>query len=450
MERTPEHADARPNDPHASATAVPVGLRIAASWIWRLLVIGAGILALGYLVRYFSGLAIPLAVAILLAALLSPPKSWLVRRGVPKGIAVALTVVVGLAVVLGVLTGVVAQMTSQGATLANSAQNGLLQLMTWLSEGPLQLAPDQVQAVTDDLISQIPAKLREWSGQIVGVAAGLGSGVASFFAGTFTAMFALIFFLASGRRLWAAVVRIVPAPARPAVDRGATRGWKSLMDYVRTTVLVAAVDSIGILIGALALQIPMAGAIAALTFVGGFIPIVGAFVAGVIGVLIALVTKGWVAALIFLGVVLLVQQVEGNVLQPFLMGKAVSLHPLVILLGISVGVTLGGIAGAVVVVPVLAFMKAFIDSISQREWLALVPSPDLRLSRQDILASNALGGGSATSLHLQLDPDNATTADPTSLRVEPVSVVDAPDGDDETGNEAENEAQKDKGASSNP
>lgn len=446
MERTPGDADARPYDPAVPATAVPPGLRIAASWTWRLLLIGVGIVAFGYVMRYFSGLTIPLAVAILLAALLSPPKSWLMRRGVPKGLAVAVTVVVGLALVLGVLTGVVAQMTSQGSTLASSAQNGLLQLMTWLSEGPLQLAPDQVQAVTNDLISQIPTKLREWSGQIVGVAAGLGSGVASFFAGTFTALFALIFFLSSGRKLWAAMARVVPAAARPAVDRGATRGWQSLMDYVRTTVIVAAVDSIGILIGALALQIPMAGAIAALTFVGGFVPIVGAFVAGVIGVLIALVTKGWVAALIFLGVVLLVQQVEGNVLQPFLMGKAVSLHPLAILLGISLGVTLGGIAGAVIAVPILAFTKAFIDSISQREWLALVPSPDLRLSRQDILASNAMGGGTDTSLQLQLDPDNKTTAEPTSLRVEPVSVVEEPDVDDG----AREEAERDKGASTNP
>ena len=428
MEPNSEQTAGQPQDGSAAPEpAVPAGITIAASWTWRLLLIGFGIVVVGYLFRYFSGLTIPLAVAVLLAALLTPPKSWLVRRGMNKALASALTLVIGLALVAGVLTGIVVQVVSQGSTLGTSAQNGLLQLVAWLSEGPLQLAPDQVQGALNDLFAQIPSKLQEWSGQIVGVAAGLGTGVASFFAGIFTALFALFFFLYSGRTLWAACVRMIPARARPAVDRGGTSGWKSLMDYVRTTVIVAAVDAVGILIGALALQVPMAGAIAALTFLGAFVPIVGAFVAGVIGVLIALVTKGWVAAAILLGVVVLVQQLEGNVLQPFLMGKAVSLHPLAILLGISIGVTLGGIAGAVVAVPVLAFVKAFGDSLAHREWLALAPAQDLRLTRADTAASNAIGGGTAATLALQLNPSNASTADLTNLRVGPVSSAEASD-----------------------
>ncbi|SDB79945.1 Predicted PurR-regulated permease PerM [Raineyella antarctica] len=416
-------------EPTGSAAAVPAGIRVAASWTWRLLLIGVGVVVVGYVFRYFSGLAIPLAVAVLLAALLAAPKAWLVRHGFNKALASGLTLVVGLALVVGVLTGVVAQMVSEGPKLFTSAQTGLLQLVTWLSEGPLKLAPEQVQGMLNDQFARIPGRLQQWSGQIVGVAAGVGSGVASFFAGMFTALFALFFFLYSGRLLWAAFVRIVPARVRPAVDRGGTVGWKALTGYVRTTVIVAAVDAVGITIGAVALNIPLAGAIGALTFIGAFVPIVGAFVAGVIGVLIALVTKGWVAALILLGVVLAVQQLEGNVLQPFLMGKAVSLHPLAILLGISVGVTLGGIAGAVVAVPVLAFAKAFVDSLTHREWLALAPAPDLRLTTPDIVASNALGGGTEATLALQLDPSNTTTAELTSLRVAPVSTSEAHDAE---------------------
>lgn len=428
MEPNPgQSAEQALDDAVAPEPAVPAGLTIAASWTWRLLLIGLGIVVVGYLLQYFSGLTVPLAVAVLLAALLTPPKAWLVRHGMNKALASALTLVVGLSLVAGVVTGIVAQVVSQGPTLVTSAQSGLIQLVAWLSEGPLKLAPEQVQGALNDLFAQLPGKLQQWSGQIVGVAAGLGSGVASFFAGIFTALFALFFFLYSGRVLWAACVRMIPARARPAVDRGGTSGWKSLMDYVRTTVIVAAVDAVGILIGALALQVPMAGAIAALTFLGAFVPIVGAFVAGVIGVLIALVTKGWVAAAILLGVVVLVQQLEGNVLQPFLMGKAVSLHPLAILLGISIGVTLGGIAGAVVAVPVLAFVKAFGDSLAHREWLALAPATDLRLTRADTAASNAIGGGTAATLALQLDLNNASTADLTSLRVGPVSSAEASD-----------------------
>ncbi len=413
-----------------AAGSVPVGIRIAAAWIWRLLLIGVAIVAIGYVMQYFSGLTIPLAVAVLLAALLTPPKAWLVRRGMPKALASALTLVVGLLLVLGVFTAIIAQIVSQGPTLASSTQAGVLQLIDWLSEGPFQLAPEQVQTGWNDVTRQIPQKLQDWSGQIAGVAAGLGSSVVAFFAGTFTALFALFFFLYNGRVLWSATLRVVPARARAAIDRGVTIGWKSLMDYVRTIIVVAAVDALGVLIGALVLQIPLAGAIAALTFVGAFVPIVGAFVAGAIGVLIALVAKGWVAALILLGVVVLVQQIEGNVLQPFLMGKAVSLHPLAILLGISLGVTLGGIAGAVVAVPILAFLKSSIESLTRREWLALAPAPDLHMSRDDIVASNTMGGGTAATLALQLDRTNRTTADVLVLRVSPVPTEDPDDGGD--------------------
>lgn len=394
-----------------SAASVPGPVRVAASWTWRLLLIGVGIVALGYLLRYFSGLTVPLAVALLLAALLTPTKAWLVRHGVARAVAAALTLVVGLLLVLAVLSGIILQVVGQGPTLVSSSQAGIMQLIAWLSNGPLQLAPEQVQGALGQVTAQIPQRLESWAGQILGVAAGVGSSVASFFAGTFTALFALFFFLYSGRFLWSSCLRIVPKRARPAIDRGATLGWRALMDYVRSTVLVAAVDGMGIMIGALALQVPMAGAIGALTFLAAFVPIVGAVVAGAVGVLIALVTKGWIAALILLGVVILVQQLEGNVLQPFLMGKAVSLHPLAILLGISIGVTLGGIAGAVVAVPVLAFIKAFSDSLGARDWLHLAPAADLRLGPDDVVASNALGGGTEETLRRQLDPDSPTTAD---------------------------------------
>jgi hypothetical protein len=120
---------------------------------------------------------------------------------------------------------------------------------------------------------------------------------------------------------------------------------------------------------------------------------------------------------------------EGNILQPFLMGKAVSLHPLAILLGISLGVTVGGIAGAVVAVPVLAFIKSFTDSVGHREWLALAPAKDLRMTTEEIAASNAIGGGTTATLAMQTDPDNASTAELTDLRVQPVSTVEEPDDD---------------------
>ena len=174
MEPNPgQSAEQALDDAVAPEPAVPAGLTIAASWTWRLLLIGLGIVVVGYLLQYFSGLTVPLAVAVLLAALLTPPKAWLVRHGMNKALASALTLVVGLSLVAGVVTGIVAQVVSQGPTLVTSAQSGLIQLVAWLSEGPLKLAPEQVQGALNDLFAQLPGKLQQWSGQIVGVAAGL-------------------------------------------------------------------------------------------------------------------------------------------------------------------------------------------------------------------------------------------------------------------------------------
>lgn len=412
--------------------AVPYGVRVAAAWIWRLLLVGVGVMAFGYLVSRFSGIAIPLAIALLLTALLLPFKQVLARV-MPSPLATLISLVLGLALVGGALYGIFAQIASESQAMVSSAQLGLEQLMTWLTEGPLDLAPDDVQAEIDAIIAAIPQRIEDISGRILNFAMTLGTQLGSFFTGLFVMLFAMIFFLHDGRNLWSGVLKLTPRAARPAIDTGAMAGWKALMGYVRTTILVAAIDAIGILIGAMVLGVPMAGAIAALTFLGAFIPIVGAVVAGLIGVLIALVTQGWVTALIFLGVVLLVQQIEGNVLQPFLMGKAVSLHPLAILLGISVGVTLGGIVGAVVAVPILAVIKAFTESVANRDWLQATPAEDLHLSEDDIEASNALGGGSESDLATQKSAAAPTTAELAFVR-----------GDEE--DEEDRDAEKDRDA----
>jgi predicted PurR-regulated permease PerM len=148
------------------------------------------------------------------------------------------------------------------------------------------------------------------------------------------------------------------------VDQAALRGWRSLSSYVRATILVALADSIGVLIVALILGVPVAPALAALVFLGAFVPIVGALVSGFVAVLVALVALGWVQALIMLGGLILVMQVEGHVLQPFLLGRAVKLHPLAVVLAIAVGVIAAGIVGALLAVPLLAFTKSFVLSLA--------------------------------------------------------------------------------------
>jgi predicted PurR-regulated permease PerM len=177
-------------------------------------------------------------------------------------------------------------------------------------------------------------------------------------------LFALFYFLYDGRGIFGFVLKFFPIRAREQVDAAARRGWGSLSSFVRATILVAFVDAIGVLIAALIIGVPLAPALAALVFLGAFVPIVGALVAGFIAVLVALVALGWVQALIMLGAIILVQQVEGHVLQPFLLGRAVKLHPLAVILGIAIGIVVGGIVGALIAVPVLAFGKAFVQQLA--------------------------------------------------------------------------------------
>jgi len=199
--------------------------------------------------------------------------------------------------------------------------------------------------------------------ELASVAAKAGVGVGHFLAGFAIALIATFFFLASGDQIWNALLKVVPRHYQVATDRASTRGWESLVAYMRAQVLVALVDAIGILIGALALQLPMAWALFALTFVTAFVPVVGAVLAGPVACALALVTHGPVSALIMLAVTVLVMQAEGHFLQPILLGRAVSLHPLAVLIGLAIGATLAGIVGALLVIPVLAFFVAFIRGL---------------------------------------------------------------------------------------
>ncbi len=177
-------------------------------------------------------------------------------------------------------------------------------------------------------------------------------------AGFFIVLFSTYFFLADGERIWAWFVRLSPRASRVLVDGSGRVAWVSLTQFVRATVLVAAADALGIMIVAAVLGVPFVMAIGVLVFLGAFIPMVGAFVAGTVAVLVALVDQGPITALFMLGGVILVQQIEGHVLQPFLMGRFVSVHPLGVIVAIGVGVVVAGIPGALVAVPLAATVNA--------------------------------------------------------------------------------------------
>jgi predicted PurR-regulated permease PerM len=339
--------------------AVPRGLRLAASWSWRVILVALMIYGLGRIAGYLSEVVIPVAVAILLAAMLSPVSNRLRGWGMHRGPATAVTVLGGLALIVGALTLIGTQIASQAAELSTNVVTGFDNLVAALQNSRLPLSSTLFS--TEQWGDRIQTFLTESQSTIAGYVAEVGARVGHFVAGLAITLFSLFYFLYDGRGIFTAVLRFFPQESRARVDHAASNGWRALAGYVRATILVALTDAVGVLIGALILGVPVAPALAALVFIGAFVPIVGAFVSGSVAVLVALVAMGWIKALLMLAVIILVVQVEGHILQPLLLGRAVKVHPLAVLLAIAVGVIVAGIVGALLAVPLLAFLKSFVQ-----------------------------------------------------------------------------------------
>ncbi|CEA07446.1 AI-2 transport protein TqsA [Arthrobacter saudimassiliensis] len=361
---------------------VPYALRISASWAWRLgivLVVGAGLI---WILSHFTLIIIPLMIAALLAGLLSPISAWLQRNRVPGGLAVAVTIVTFLGLIVAALTLVGRQLALGFRNLWGELLTGFEQIQDWLASGPLQVTSAQIQNVLDEAA----ATLQNNSANILSGALTVGSSAGHFAAGILLTLFALIFFLLDGRRIWLFTVQLMPRRARPAAYGAGVRGWTSMVNYVRVQMVVALIDAVGIGGGAALIGVPLALPLSVLVFLGSFVPLVGAFVTGFVAVLLALVANGWVNALIMLGIVLLVQQVESHILQPLIMGRAVSLHPLAVVVAVTGGTLVAGVAGALFSVPVLAILNAMVRYISGREW-----EHDPALEKDPLFNSEAAG-----------------------------------------------------------
>lgn len=295
-------------------------------------------------------------IALILACAFNPVMSWFRRRGVPSLVATILTLLAIVVILSGVGWLIVWAVRGQWDELYAQAEQGFQQLLAWAHILPFDFVqPEQVDEWIADLTDFVTSA-QFGAGAIAGVSA-----VASFVTGLVLTVVALFFFLKDGPRMWEFLLR----PFREENYRRARRiGDKTvttLGSYVRGTATVAAVDAVGILIGLLILQVPLAIPLAVLVFLLAFIPIVGATLAGVLAALVALVANGWVIALLVVGVVVLVNQLEGNFLQPFLMGRSMKLHAFVILIALMIGTVLGGIVGAVLAVPITAALWGVIQ-----------------------------------------------------------------------------------------
>ncbi len=316
-------------------------------------------------------IVLPVVLALIVCTVLWPPVRWLRNKGLPPAAAVMAVLVVAAGVAAGVVAAVAPAIAEQSAELAQQASSGVVQVRDWLGGPPLNISEEQLNSA----VTAINDRLNSSSAQIAsGVFTGVGAATSALIT-LFTAIVVTFFLLKDGPRFVPWLRRAVGKPAAPHLAEVLERVWSTLGGFIRTQALVSFVDAVLIGIGLVVLGVPLAYALAIITFIGGFVPIVGAFVAGGLAVLIALVANGPVNALIVLGIILAVQQLEGNVLQPWLQAKSMKLHAVIVLLAVTFGASTFGVIGAFLAVPVTAAAAVVIryygEQVSQTHRLAL-------------------------------------------------------------------------------
>jgi putative heme transporter len=338
---------------------LPVALRLGTAVAWRLIVMAVAVYLLYRVMESLVGIVLPVGIALLLAALLSPAVSRLDMMGVPRALAVAAVLVLGLGALGAILTFVVLQFVDGLPALRAQVTEAIDQVNVWLSTGPLQLSDGELQGMLDRAKESIQGNQDAVASHVLHSAMTLGHLLTA----AVLTIFTLIFFLYDGERIWRFLTRLAPVEHRDRVDVAGRRGFAALVSYIRATVVVALIDALLAGVGFALVGLPLAAPLAALVFLGAFVPILGAFVAGAVAVLVALVAQGWISALVVLGILLAIAEIEGHVLNPLLLGRAVHLHPLAVVLAIGVGLAAAGIPGAVLSVPLLAVLNASIRSL---------------------------------------------------------------------------------------
>ncbi|MCL2553826.1 MAG: AI-2E family transporter [Actinomycetia bacterium] len=364
----PEQEPARPAAPAATATltrtvpaqrvpeqsspaaVVPWSMRVAAEIGWRLLILAGTVWVLMRVINSIQLVVLAFAAALLITALLQPFVARLKRMGVPRGLATAMVCIGGFIVIGLVGWFVVWQVMDNVDSLSNSLQDGISEGKKWLLNSPFHVTDDQINQVANNLSNA----LKHNTTQLTDAGLQGVTFIVDLLTGMLLAMFSTIFLLYDGANIWKWVLKLFPEAARDGLAGAGPRAWTTLTHYVRGTVIVALIDAICIGIGIFFLGVPMAVPLAVVIFLSSFVPLVGAVASGAIAVVVALVTEGPFSAVLVLAVVLAVQQIEGHILQPFILGRAVRVHPLAVVLSVAAGSMIGGIGGAVVAVPLVA------------------------------------------------------------------------------------------------
>ena len=345
------------------AASVEPLIRKTAAWAWRLLVILAAAVAVLWVIQKLEVIVVPVLLALMISALLVPPVDWLDRRGLPRGGAVTLVLLGGFAVLGGILSFVITQFVYGLPDLTKQIERSIDSTRKWLIEGPAHLRGEQIDNAGNAAIQA----LHNNQAKLTSGALSTAATVTELVTAAVLVLFTLIFFLYGGRNIWQYVTKIFPAGTRERVAEAGRAGYGSLISYVRATFLVALTDAAGVGAGLAIMGVPLALPLASLVFLGAFIPLVGAVIAGFLAVIVALLAKGIVYALATLGLLIVINQLEAHLLQPLVMGRAVSIHPLGVVLAISTGGVLAGIVGALLAVPTVAFLNNAVQVLLARD-----------------------------------------------------------------------------------
>ncbi|MCG8927945.1 AI-2E family transporter [Lentzea sp. CC55] len=341
--------------------AIGHGVSWLARWSLRTALAVLGLWMVLWLVGKLWVVVMPVLIALLITTVLWPPARWLMSKGLNSALAATIVLLLGLGVLGGVIAAISSSIASGVPEIAQSAQKAITQLQDWVGGPPFNLRGSDL----DRLIAQGVDQIKSSIGSIAG---GLLTGAGAVTSGLVTGVVALLlafFFVKDGMRFTPWLRGVIGERAGGHVTTVLERIWVTLGSFIRSQAVVSLIDAIFIGLGLVILGVPLAIPLAALTFLGGFVPIVGAFIAGALAVLVALVSNGLTTALIMLVIVIVVQQVEGNVLQPILQSRSLRLHAAVVLLVVTAGTSLYGIAGAFFSVPVAAAVAVVIRYLGE-------------------------------------------------------------------------------------
>ncbi len=329
--------------------AVNLALRVAAAYAWRLIVISVAVYGIFVALGRVQLVAVALFVGLVLSALLRPLADRLAQL-VPRPAAVAGSLLLGLSVVAGVVTFITTSAVSQWSSLQSQFSDGLGTIEKALQGGPFGLSQGDVARYVDEVRLWISSH----QGQLAGQALGQATVVVEALTGLALAVFCSIFFIHGGDRMWRWFVAQLPEGSQQAWDEAGHAGWATFAGYTRGIVIVSGTNAAIVCLGLLVLRVPLALPLALLVFVASFVPLVGAPIAMAVATVVALAARGPLIALAVVVLIVIVGQIEGHILQPLVMSRAVAIHPVAVAVSVAMGTVLAGIVGAVVAVPIVA------------------------------------------------------------------------------------------------